>query len=272
MEKRSITAGYLPVLRVEKVVKGRMPRGRVVPLAAHRQADMLGYVYSGEAVYRYDDGHTVTVHGGDVLYIPRGGAYYYDVLSETYEYIYADLIFCFPQNTEGLGEAFSMKNAAAVCRGLFEQMYTQWTIQALGYYESCVGLLCSVMVKLIQAGESRYLSSDSRHLAGRCAVILRDNYVDPDFRISSLGKNFDCSDTHLRRIFRTVYGLPPAAYLTQLRIDNAKTLLIDTNLSIAQVGELSGFQDGYYFSRTFHKIVGCSPSEYRKRIIKSENE
>lgn len=272
MEKRSIIDGYLPVLKIEKIVKGRMPRGRVVPLAEHRQVDFLGYVYSGEVIYQYKDGYSVTVRGGDVLYIPRGGAYYYDVLSENYEYVYADLIFGFPPETEGKGESFPLKNTASVCRTLFEQMYNQWTVQTPGYYESCAGLLCSVMARLIQTGETRYTSSASRQLAGRCAVILRDHCTDPDFRISSLGDNFDCSDAHLRRVFRASYGMPPAAYLTQMRIDNAKTLLSDTNLSIVKIGELSGFQDGYYFSRTFRKTVGCSPSEYRKRIMKSEPE
>ena len=45
MNKRSITDGYLTVLKIEKIVKGRMPMGRVISLAAHRQEDMLGYVY-----------------------------------------------------------------------------------------------------------------------------------------------------------------------------------------------------------------------------------
>ena len=53
----------------------------------------------------------MTVRGGDVLYIPRSGVYYYDVLSENYEYDYADLIFGFPLEMERKGETFSMNKA-----------------------------------------------------------------------------------------------------------------------------------------------------------------
>jgi AraC-like DNA-binding protein len=53
-------------------------------------------------------------------------------------------------------------------------------------------------------------------------------------------------------------------YLTGIRMKEAKRLLATTDEPIARVGELSGYPDQFYFSRTFRKEAGENPTEYRK--------
>ena len=53
-------------------------------------------------------------------------------------------------------------------------------------------------------------------------------------------------------------------YLNQIRIEKACRLLKTTLDTADEIGRKVGFQDGRYFSTVFKKIVGCSPSSYRK--------
>ena len=55
-------------------------------------------------------------------------------------------------------------------------------------------------------------------------------------------------------------------YLTSLRLQKAKTLLKEPNLSIQEIAEQSGYTDYFYFTKVFKKAEGISPSKYRKEI------
>ena len=75
------------------------------------------------------------------------------------------------------------------------------------------------------------------------------------------------SETHLRRIFASELGHSPAAYLAEIRINNAKRLLCEyPDYSVSQVSDACGYSSVYYFSTTFHEVVGCSPSRYREEM------
>jgi signal transduction histidine kinase/AraC-like DNA-binding protein len=78
---------------------------------------------------------------------------------------------------------------------------------------------------------------------------------------SAIGVNPD----YLTRIFRRELSISLWDYLSRYRIKRAKELLRMTHSNIATVAAQVGFTDPAYFSRVFHKEVGCSPREYRER-------
>ena len=65
-------------------------------------------------------------------------------------------------------------------------------------------------------------------------------------------------------LFTKNVGVPPQKHLTNVRIKNAKRMLIETDRSVADIAERCGFNDAMYFSRVFKKKTALSPSEYRK--------
>ena len=69
---------------------------------------------------------------------------------------------------------------------------------------------------------------------------------------------------YLSRIFREKMGLTLTDYICQARIERAKHLLLTTSLSVAEVGEQTGFESRTTFFRSFKKLEGISPTEYRK--------
>lgn len=67
-------------------------------------------------------------------------------------------------------------------------------------------------------------------------------------------------------LFRESYHCTPGQYLTQLKLEKAKQLLCMPEFSLAQVAELSGFSDVYYFSKVFKADTGITPGAYRKQV------
>jgi transcriptional regulator GlxA family with amidase domain len=73
------------------------------------------------------------------------------------------------------------------------------------------------------------------------------------------------SKYHFQRLFKTTYGLTPAAYLSQRRIERAQDLLRATNLTVTEVCHAVGFSSLGSFSGRFHELVGETPSEFQRR-------
>jgi AraC-like DNA-binding protein len=71
---------------------------------------------------------------------------------------------------------------------------------------------------------------------------------------------------HFAREFRAVFGETPGAYLSRRRVERAKDLLAGANLTVTEICMLVGFASLGSFSRRFSELVGCSPTEYRRRV------
>ena len=72
-------------------------------------------------------------------------------------------------------------------------------------------------------------------------------------------------------VFRKEVGRSIVDYVLDRRIDEAKRLLIEGTIPLAQIAETVGFNDYNYFSRVFKKRSGYSPTEYRRRSFAKSN-
>ena len=77
---------------------------------------------------------------------------------------------------------------------------------------------------------------------------------------------------YLRKLFKKEMGRSTLEYLTDLRMNRARELLLDgtRKLPIAEVAEGCGFSDALYFSRVFKKRFGSSPTQFRQSAIRSK--
>jgi transcriptional regulator GlxA family with amidase domain len=71
------------------------------------------------------------------------------------------------------------------------------------------------------------------------------------------------SEAHFARSFRQAFGIPPHRYLLTRRIEQASTLLRDTDLAITDIAFATGWESLGTFGRTFHDVTGKSPSALR---------
>ncbi|USB33794.1 helix-turn-helix domain-containing protein [Paenibacillus sp. YPG26] len=93
---------------------------------------------------------------------------------------------------------------------------------------------------------------------------MEQNYMN-SFPLRRLPELAGLTPSSYCRAFKRVTGLSPGSYLTQLRIRKAKTLLREPDRTLKDVARHVGYQDELYFSRTFKKSEGMSPTLYRKR-------
>lgn len=96
--------------------------------------------------------------------------------------------------------------------------------------------------------------------------MLYDNIGNADFSISEEIKKTGFNRDYFRRCFKEDMGKTPLEYLTDLRINLAKKLLVQIMFSSVElVAVQCGYKDIYYFSKSFKKITGVSPREYRNQ-------
>ena len=95
--------------------------------------------------------------------------------------------------------------------------------------------------------------------------LIYDNIGNADFDLGREIEKSGYNAIYLRRCFKKTIGKPPLEYMTELRINQAKMLLVqNTFISIKNVAAACGFNDSLYFSTCFKKHTGLSPAKYRK--------
>lgn len=92
-----------------------------------------------------------------------------------------------------------------------------------------------------------------------------EHHFSEKITLDELAGMFFINKFYLTRIFKEQFGLSINSYLCQLRITHAKELLRFTSLPIEKIGLECGIPDANYFSRTFKKVEGMTPGEYRRR-------
>lgn len=90
------------------------------------------------------------------------------------------------------------------------------------------------------------------------------HYAEPH-DLAALAEVAGLSKYHFQRLFKATYGLSPAAYLSQRRVERAQDLLRATNLTVTEVCHAVGFSSLGSFSARFRELVGETPSAFQAR-------
>lgn len=93
---------------------------------------------------------------------------------------------------------------------------------------------------------------------------IQQNYANMDLSIALLGEAFHKSPSYLGKLFKKEMDCGILDYINEVRIQNAKTMLKETSLSIQEVSGKAGFSSSTAFIRIFKKLTGITPGEYRK--------
>lgn len=91
-----------------------------------------------------------------------------------------------------------------------------------------------------------------------------DNHFDEDLTLDEVSRLINISPYYFSKLFKEEIGQSFIEYITNLRMEKAKTLLATTNKSMKEICSAIGYADPNYFSRTFKKNVGVTPTEYKE--------
>lgn len=103
-----------------------------------------------------------------------------------------------------------------------------------------------------------------------------EEYLKANFRrdifMQQVASEMNYSIAYFCRLFKSCFNKNFVTYLTEMRIKAAKDLLSNPTVSIKSIGENVGYKDSSHFTKTFRRIVGVSPSEYRASLFPENNE
>jgi len=114
--------------------------------------------------------------------------------------------------------------------------------------------------------ESVYTSQDTRKMSQlKPAVELMQYSYDQPLTLADMAKAAHLSVSRLAHLFREQMGLTPVDFLTNIRIDNAKRMLLTTDNNCTRICYDVGYNNQSYFTRVFKQIVGLTPREFRNQ-------
>lgn len=88
-----------------------------------------------------------------------------------------------------------------------------------------------------------------------------------DISLTALSEEFHLHPQYISQLFKNEIGVNFLAYLTNIRMERAKKLLLSTSLSITEIAERSGYWDYRVFTKVFKKSEGITPSQYRRDFL-----
>ncbi len=96
-------------------------------------------------------------------------------------------------------------------------------------------------------------------------AFIQENYQREDMSLNTVASQVNVSPSYFSTIFSAQTGQTFVEYLTSVRLEKAKELLMCSSMRTAEIGYEVGYKDSHYFSYIFKKVVGCSPKEYKNR-------
>lgn len=105
-------------------------------------------------------------------------------------------------------------------------------------------------------------------------AIRREIYNNPnvDMSVDKLCRRLAVSRTYFHRIYLSAFGVTFRQDAIKSKLTYACDLLLDTELSVSAIAEKCGYESDSYFMRQFRQHMGCTPSEYRKKISLESEE
>ncbi len=123
---------------------------------------------------------------------------------------------------------------------------------------------CERLLVETRLGENRPPADREEQVILRIRQDVREQLFEPhDF--DALARRHGLSAATFRRYWNRYVHVPPARYVMTLRMREARRLLVETDLTVAEVALKVGFEDPLYFSRSFRRLTGVPPSHYRAR-------
>lgn len=232
----------------------------------------LLFIVNGKGYLKQGEHPLVSLNKGDIVILyPKERHHYYADPEDPWEIMWVSFNgnLC-PTLLKEAG--FSQENyilSNAITHSI--QRTLQTVINSLGDTDDvdrlcATGQLYILFAYLRQINENQkrrnYMSNQDPCVWKAIRFIEQNYYLN--INVEMLCKHVNYSRSYLSRIFKTEMNMTIPEYTNAVRIQNAKNLLVDTNMPMSEISTSVGIHDAFYFSKLFKKITGQTPKEYRK--------
>ena len=156
------------------------------------------------------------------------------------------------------------------CREALRLQITDYILKPVNYEEfgTCID---NLKISLFEQRVSAVMESEKqeeRTITGITRYL--QEHLAEEISLAVLAEQFHLNPQYISQLFKSEIGVNFLAYLTNIRMEKAKKLLLSTSLSIAEVAEQSGYGDYRVFTKVFKKSEGITPSQYRRDFQKAD--
>lgn len=234
--------------------------------------NILIYCVEGKGSAQVDN-HNYTINSGDFFIIPANTPHFYAASDESAWTIYwlhfkgktgnaitASLV-------TRLGGHKGLIAYSAKRDGLFEELYSNlergYSNENILYANMCFWyLMASFQFDAKFSNANLAKNPDVVSIA----IDFMQQMINSTLTLATIAQAVNLSVSHFAAIFHKKTGFAPIEYFNHLKVQKACQYLQFTDDRIKEIASLLGFEDCYYFSRLFKKLMGISPIEYRKKF------
>ncbi len=228
--------------------------------ATDRNYDSLSVRIKGSGTI-FAEGREYDLKEGNFIYLPQNQKYNQRTDGET---IIAIHFIRYSSEKKPEAELIVPEKPAEVLE-ITKSMYKLWTEKKPGYKQGCTALLYKLLYMFrgqTEKGNALALSVDK--ILDKAIDYIHKNYRRERILISGLAEAASVSEAYFRRCFRSVYGVSPARYIINLKLEYAAGLLQSGFYTVSETAEKAGFSDIKYFQRLFKQSYGHTPAQYKR--------
>lgn len=232
--------------------------------------DIFFYILEGECFLNIDNQYYIA-RPGQLVFLPKGKHRAYTHSSKNL-CIY-EMAFSVEMQGDNLMQRLELSDSdflvditsAEEIKYLFENSYHvemyKNPVYDIGW---CANILN--IIRIYAQARQQQAPADKDYFAP--VIAYMKNHLDQAVSIEELAALVPMQPTYFIRRFKASYGMPPIAYLGQLRLYKAMELLSSTSFSMEQISTAVGILDSAYFARFFKKHCGVTPRDYRSTFRK----
>lgn len=135
------------------------------------------------------------------------------------------------------------------------------TYQSMPSLEKFISDISETAISVISAKRE----DKNNSIVERAIELIKCN-METDVSLETIASQIPISSTYLSSMFKNKTGVSYKNYITQIRLNKAKELLLNTDLPIYEIASKTGYKDQRHFSTLFQSKVGMLPTEYRKHV------
>lgn len=153
------------------------------------------------------------------------------------------------------------------CREALRLQITDYILKPVNYEEfgTCIDNLKISLFRQRVSGAAEPEKQEERTITGITRYL--QEHLSDEMSLSVLAEEFHLNPQYISQLFKNEIGVNFLSYLTNIRMEKAKKLLLSTSLSVAEVAEKSGYGDYRVFTKVFKKSDGITPSQYRRDFL-----
>lgn len=153
------------------------------------------------------------------------------------------------------------------CREALRLQITDYILKPVNYGEfgTCIDNLKISLFERRVSTEEEPEKQDERTITGITKYL--QEHLEEEMSLAILSEEFHLNAQYISQLFKNEIGVNFLTYLTNIRMEKAKKLLLSTALSVAEVAERSGYGDYRVFTKVFKKNEGITPSQFRRDFL-----